>query len=63
MIKACRIKQKKTWDCKGASAKYLVKGMNTYAMYLFKFFYIKINLWSCDSSVFALSIWGMECRV
>ncbi len=32
---------KKTWDCKGASAKYLVKGKNTYAMYLFQFFYIK----------------------
>ncbi len=33
MSKACRIEQKKTWDCKGASAKSLVfKGMNTYAM-------------------------------
>ncbi len=31
-------KKKKTWDCKGASAIYLVKGMNTYAMYLFQFF-------------------------
>ncbi len=40
MRKACHIKQKKkSWDCKGASAKYLVKGMNTYAMYLFQFFY------------------------
>ncbi len=38
MRKACHVKQKKTWDCKGASAKYLVKGMNTYAMYLFQFF-------------------------
>ncbi len=38
MSKACRIKQKKTWGCKGTSAKYLVKGMNTYAMYLFQFF-------------------------
>ncbi len=42
MSKACRIKKtKKSWDCKDASAKYLVKGMNTYAMYLFQFFYIK----------------------
>ncbi len=39
MCKACRIKQKKTWDCKAASAKYLVKGVNTYAMYLFQFFF------------------------
>ncbi len=39
MSKACRIKQKKTWDCKGASAKYLVKDMNTYAMYLFQLFF------------------------
>ncbi len=38
MRKACHIKPKKTWDCKGASAKYLVNGMNTYAMYLFQFF-------------------------
>ncbi len=38
MRKAFHIKQKKTWDCKGASAKYLVKGMNSYAMYLFQFF-------------------------
>ncbi len=37
MSNAYRIKQKKTWGCKGASAKYLVKGMN--AMYLFQFFY------------------------
>ncbi len=38
---------KKTWGCKGASAKYLVKGMNTYAMYLFQFFiFIKFTkLW------------------
>ncbi len=36
--KACRIKQKKTWGCKGASAKYLVKGTSTSAMYLFEFF-------------------------
>ncbi len=27
---------KKTWGCKSASAKYLVKGMNTYAMYSFQ---------------------------
>ncbi len=29
--------KKKTWGCKGTSAKYLVKGMNTYAI-LFEFF-------------------------
>ncbi len=38
MYKACRIIPKKTWGCKGASAKYWVKGMNTYAMCLFQFF-------------------------
>ncbi len=38
MSKACHIKQKRL---ETASAKYLVKGMNTYAMYLFQFFYIK----------------------
>ncbi len=37
MSKACRIKLKKTWGCKGTSAKYLVKGMNTYAI-LFEIF-------------------------
>ncbi len=31
---------KKTWGCKGTSAKHLVKGMSTYAMYLFEFFYL-----------------------
>ncbi len=33
-LTACRIKQK-TWGYKGTSAKYLVKGMNTYAMHFF----------------------------
>ncbi len=57
-----RIKQK-TWGCKVASAKYLVKGMDdTYAMYLFSFF-LNIYLLSCDNSVFALSILCMECRL
>ncbi len=40
MSKACRIKQKRLEAVKGASAKYLVKGMNTYAMYLFQFLYL-----------------------
>ncbi len=31
---------KKTWGCKGPSAKYLVKGMHTYAINLFQFFYL-----------------------
>ncbi len=31
---------KKDSSSKGASAKYLVMGMNTYAMYLFQFFFI-----------------------
>ncbi len=39
MCKACRIIPQKTWGCKGASAKYWVKGMKTYAMYLFQFFF------------------------
>ncbi len=39
MSKACRIKQKRLEAVK-ASAKYLVKGVNTYAMYLFQFFFI-----------------------
>ncbi len=54
---------KKAWGCKGASAKYLVKGMSTYAIYLFQFFLFVIHLQSCDNSVFALSIWCMECRL
>ncbi len=33
---------------------YPFKGVNTYAMYLFKFFYI--NLWSCDNSVFFVNV-------
>ncbi len=48
MIKACLIKQKKTWGSKGVSVKYLVKGMNTSEY---------------DNSVFALSLWCMECRL
>ncbi len=38
MSKACRIKQKKTWDCKGASAKYWV--MNTYMQCTYVSFFI-----------------------
>ncbi len=57
MCKACCIIPKKTWGCKGTSAKY----MNTYAMYLFNSFFI--NEQSCDNSVFALSLWCMECRL
>ncbi len=49
-----------TWGRKGASAKYSVK--DTYAMYLWIFFFV-INLQSCDNSIFALSIWWMECRL
>ncbi len=37
--------------------------MKTYVMYLFQFFYFFINLRSCDDSVFALSLWCMECRL
>ncbi len=48
MSKDCCIKQKKT-----TSGKYLVKGMNTYAMYL-------INVPSWDNSVFALSKWCID---
>ncbi len=62
MSKACRIKQKRLEAVKGASAKYLVKGMSTYAMYLFEFFLFN-NLRSCGNSVFALSMWCMECRL
>ncbi len=39
MYKACCIVPKNTWGCKGASAKYWVKGLNTYTMY-FSFLYI-----------------------
>ncbi len=62
MCKACLIIPKITWGCKGASDKYWVKGMKTYAMYWFQVFLL-INLWSCDNSVFALSLWCMECRL
>ncbi len=48
MSKACRIKQKKTWYCKGASDKYVFKGMNTYAMYLIQcFFFYKFKRLFC----------------
>ncbi len=60
--KACRTIPKNTWGCKFASAKYWVKGMNTYAMY-FSFFLFVNNLQSWDSSVFASSLWCMECRL
>ncbi len=42
MSKACRIKQKKTWGCKGASAKYLVKGMNTCNVLISVFIFLYI---------------------
>ncbi len=42
---------------------YLVKDMNTYAMYLFEFFCLYIHLQSSDNSVFALSIWCIERRL
>ncbi len=48
--------KQKTW---GTSAKYLVRGMNTYAMYLFEFLFV-IHLRSCYNSVFALSIWCID---
>ncbi len=51
--------KQKTW---GTSVKYLVRGMNTYAMYLFEFLFLT-HLQSCYNSVFALSIWYMECRL
>ncbi len=37
--------------------------MNTYAMYLFQFFLFLINLRGYDNSVFALSIWCIECKL
>ncbi len=65
--KACHIIHKQTWGCKGASAKYWVKGLNTYAKFLFQCFFFVflffINLRSCDSSAFALPLWCMECRL
>ncbi len=36
--------------------------MNTYAMYLFQFFNFN-KFTNCDNSVFALSLWCMECRL
>ncbi len=59
MSKACRIKQKRLETVKVLQLKYLV--MNTSAMYLFYLFLIHLR--SCDNSVFALSIWCMECRL
>ncbi len=62
MCKACCIKQKRLEVVKVlqlSTAK--VKGMNTYAMYLCIYFFI--NSWSCDNSVFALSLWCTECRL
>ncbi len=44
-------------DCKGITAKYVDKGMNTYIMS----FLLLIHLRICDNSVFALSLWCMEC--
>ncbi len=62
MSKACCIIPKKTWGCKGASAKYSVKGLNTYAMYLFEFFIFNkfTKLWQfCVCSVSMV----YECRL
>ncbi len=54
-----RSKAKKTRGCKGASDTYLVKGMNTYAMYLFSFLLV-IYTKLLQLFFFALSIWCMK---
>ncbi len=47
MSKACCVIPKNTWGCNGTSAKYWIKGLNTYAMYLFQFFIFNkfMKLW------------------
>ncbi len=62
MSKACCIKQKRLEAVK-VLAKYLFKGMNTYAMYLFAFVIFNKCTMKFDNFVFALSIWCMECRL
>ncbi len=53
---------KKTWGCKGASAKYRIKGMNTCAMYLFQLF--NWNTFAKSTQIsFLLLLWCMECRL
>ncbi len=51
--KLVRIKQKRTWGCKGSY----------FCNVLIWVFLFLIHLQSCDNSVFALSIWCMECRL
>ncbi len=60
MLKSLSHQTKKTWSCKGASAKYLVRYEYLCSALISVFFFI--HLQSCDNSVFALSIWCMECR-
>ncbi len=59
--KACHIIPKKTWGWKGASTKCCVKGMNTYAMYLFQFLLftefaklLQICFWFCHYGVWSV---------
>lgn len=60
MRKYCLIKQKKTWDCNCASAKLNVWILMQCTYFSFLFL---ISLQSCDNTVFALSLWFMECRL
>ncbi len=58
MSKACRIIPQNTWGCKGAWATELRVWI---LMHVLNFYFF--NWPSCDNSVFALSLWCMECRL
>ncbi len=59
ICKACHIIPKKTWGCKGALAKYWVKGMKTYAMYLFHFFFFLL-IYEVVTFLFLLCPYGVR---
>ncbi len=58
ICKACHIIPKMTWGCKGASVKYWVKGMKTYAMYLFQFFFFWL-IYKAVTILFLLCHYGV----
>ncbi len=51
---------KKTWGCEGASAKYWVKDMKTYAMYLFHFFFFFYEVVTILFLLCHYGVWRVE---
>ena len=60
LVASYRIRLKAVIAAKGASTKYWVKGLNTYVNVIFQFLFLFLM---CKKTVFALSSWGIVCRL